>query len=111
MMVQPNSGGKILTWTECGNILGQSLKSSALTGGFAVLNAGIGMVQTKAIALILGRAGVGLFGICGLINDLTRSVAGMRVKTATAWDRYAVPRCDYGGMKLQKWCCSGNLLT
>jgi len=61
---------------------GQILKSSALIGGSSVLNIGLGMVRTKAIALILGRAGVGLFGVYGLVNDLTRSIAGMGVNTS-----------------------------
>jgi len=58
---------------------GQILKSTALIGGSSILNIGLGMVRTKAIALILGGAGVGLFSLYGYINDLTRSVAGMGV--------------------------------
>jgi PST family polysaccharide transporter len=58
------------------------LKSSALIGGSSIFNIGLGMVRTKAIALILGRSGVGLFGIYGSINDLTRSIAGMGVNSS-----------------------------
>jgi antigen flippase len=58
---------------------GQILKSSALTGGSSILNVGLGMVRTKAVALILGPAGIGLFGLYGSIYDLTRSVAGLGI--------------------------------
>jgi len=61
---------------------GQILKSSALIGGSSILNSGLGAVRNKAIAVILGQAGVGLFGIYGLINDLTRSIAGMGVNSS-----------------------------
>ena len=61
---------------------GQILKSSVLIGGSSVFNIGFGMVRTKAIALILGQSGVGLFGIYGSINDLTRSIAGMGVNSS-----------------------------
>jgi PST family polysaccharide transporter len=61
---------------------GQILKSSALIGGSSVFNIGLGMLRTKAIALILGRSGVGLFGIYGTINDLTRSIVGLGVNSS-----------------------------
>ena len=64
------------------NSYGQILKSSALIGGSSVLNIGLGMVRTKAIALILGGAGVGLFGLYGYVNDLTRSIAGMGINSS-----------------------------
>ena len=40
------------------------------------------IVRNKAMAMILGQAGVGLFGIYGLVNDLTRSIAGMGVNSS-----------------------------
>lgn len=58
------------------------MKSSALIGGSSIFNIGFGVVRTKAIALILGQSGVGLFGIYGSINDLTRSIAGMGVNSS-----------------------------
>jgi PST family polysaccharide transporter len=61
---------------------GQILKSSALIGGSSILNSGLGAVRNKAIAIILGQTGVGLFSIYGLINDLTRSIAGMGVNNS-----------------------------
>jgi len=61
---------------------GQILKSSALIGGSSILNIGFGMVRTKAIALILGGPGVGLFSLYGYVNDLTRNIAGMGVNSS-----------------------------
>ena len=61
---------------------GQILKSSALIGGSAVLNIAIGIVRTKAMAVLLGPAGVGLMGLYGSIADLTRSIAGMGINSS-----------------------------
>ncbi len=61
---------------------GQILKSSALIGGSSILNIGFGMVRTKAIALILGGPGVGLFSLYGYVNDLTRGIAGMGINSS-----------------------------
>jgi enterobacterial common antigen flippase len=58
------------------------LKSSALIGGSSILNIGLGMVRTKAIALILGGPGVGLFSLYGYVNDLTRGIAGMGINSS-----------------------------
>ena len=41
---------------------GQILKSSAWIGGSSVLTIGIGVVRTKAMAVMLGPAGFGLMG-------------------------------------------------
>jgi enterobacterial common antigen flippase len=51
------------------------LKSSALIGGSSLINVGLGALRTKAIALMLGPAGIGLLGAFGLILDLARSVS------------------------------------
>lgn len=51
------------------------LKSSALIGGSSLLNIGIGIVRTKAMALLLGPTGYGLMGAYLLLIDLLRSVA------------------------------------
>jgi enterobacterial common antigen flippase len=61
---------------------GQILKSSALTGGSSILIVAFGIVRTKALALILGPAGVGLFGLYGSIYDLARTVAGLGINTS-----------------------------
>jgi O-antigen/teichoic acid export membrane protein len=61
---------------------GQILKSSVLIGGSSVLNIGIGIVRTKAMALLLGPAGFGLMGLYGSIADLAVSIAGMGVNSS-----------------------------
>lgn len=61
---------------------GQILKSSALIGGSTVLNIAIGIVRTKAMAVLLGPTGVGLMGLYASIADLTRNVAGMGINSS-----------------------------
>jgi enterobacterial common antigen flippase len=61
---------------------GQILKSSALIGGSSVLNIVIGMVRTKVMAVLLGPAGVGLFGLYGSVVNLAQSVASMGVNSS-----------------------------
>jgi PST family polysaccharide transporter len=61
---------------------GQILKSTALVGGSQVLNIAIGIVRTKAVAMLLGPAGFGLFGLYGSIASLTQSIAGMGVNSS-----------------------------
>jgi PST family polysaccharide transporter len=60
----------------------QILKSSVLIGGSSVLNIGIGIVRTKAMAVLLGPAGFGLMGLYGSIADLAVSIAGMGVNSS-----------------------------
>lgn len=61
---------------------GQILKSSALVGGSSAVNIALGIVRTKAMALLLGPAGFGLFGLYGSIANLTQSIAGMGVNSS-----------------------------
>jgi enterobacterial common antigen flippase len=61
---------------------GQILKSSALIGGSSVVNIAIGIVRTKAMAILLGPAGFGLFGLYGSVANLTQSVAGMGISSS-----------------------------
>ncbi len=61
---------------------GQILKSSALIGGSSVLNIAIRIVRTKAMAVLLGPAGFGLFGLYGSIAELTQSIAGMGINSS-----------------------------
>ena len=58
---------------------GQILKSSALIGGSSVVNIAVSVVRAKAMALLLGPAGVGLVGLFSSILDLTHSIAGMGI--------------------------------
>ena len=58
---------------------GEILKSSALIGGSSLLVIAIGMVRTKAMAIILGPAGFGLMALYGSIVDFALSVASLGV--------------------------------
>ena len=64
------------------NSYGQILKSSALIGGSSALNIALGILRTKAMALLLGPAGVGLLGLYGAISDLARTIAGMGINNS-----------------------------
>ena len=62
--------------------MGRFFKSSVLIGGSTVLGIGIGIVRTKAMAVLLGPAGFGLMGLYGSIADLVVSIAGMGVNSS-----------------------------
>ena len=64
------------------NTYGQILKSSALIGGSSAFNIALGIARTKAWALLLGPAGLGIMGIYSSILDLARTVAGMGVSSS-----------------------------
>ena len=57
----------------------QILKSSALIGGASIINIVVSVVRSKAMALLIGPAGVGLVGLYSSILNLTHSVAGMGI--------------------------------
>src|SRR5208282_5653683 len=57
----------------------QILKSSALIGGSSVLRIAVGIVRTKALALMLGPVGVGLLGLYDSIATLAQTIAGMGI--------------------------------
>ena len=61
---------------------GQILKSSAIIGGSSILNIAIGIVRTKAMAILLGPSGVGLLGLYASITDLMINAAGMGVNNS-----------------------------
>ena len=61
---------------------GQILKSSAWIGGSSVLALGVGIVRTKAMAIMLGPSGFGLMGLYGSIIDLSVAAAGMGIGNA-----------------------------
>ncbi len=61
---------------------GQILRSSVLVGGSSVLNILIGIVRTKAMAMLLGPAGFGLAGLYGSVSDLTQNIAGMGINSS-----------------------------
>jgi PST family polysaccharide transporter len=61
---------------------GQILKSSALVGGSSVLNIAMGIVRTKALAVLLGPAGFGLLSLYGSIVPITQTLAGMGINSS-----------------------------
>jgi PST family polysaccharide transporter len=58
------------------------LRSSALIGGASVVTLVIGIVRTKAVAMLLGPAGFGLMGVYMALADLVRAVAGMGISNS-----------------------------
>jgi PST family polysaccharide transporter len=58
------------------------LRSSALIGGSSLISIAIGVFRTKAMAILLGPAGIGLMGSYILIVDLLRSIAQMGVNAS-----------------------------
>ena len=61
---------------------GHILKSSAVIGGSSVVNISIGIIRTKAMAMLLGPAGFGLFGLYGSVINLTQMIGGMGVNSS-----------------------------
>lgn len=64
------------------NSYGDILKSSVLVGGSQFLNIGIGIVRTKAMAVLLGPSGFGLFGLYNSVTELTQAIAGLGVNSS-----------------------------
>lgn len=58
---------------------GQIFKSSAMIGGASMVNIAIGIIRTKAMALLLGPAGVGLMGLFQSTVDVAFSVVSMGI--------------------------------
>jgi antigen flippase len=67
---------------EAKETYGQILKSSALVGGSSVLNIAIGIIRTKLMAIFLGPAGFGLFGLYGSIGTFTQTLSGMGINSS-----------------------------
>lgn len=64
------------------NTYGQILKSSALIGSSSAIGLGFGIIRTKAMAVILGPAGVGLIGNFSSIIELVRTFAGLGISNS-----------------------------
>src|SRR5260370_13673465 len=65
-----------------GERYGQMLKSAVLIGGSSALNVALGIIRSKAMALLLGPAGFGLMGLYMSISNLAQSIAGMGVNSS-----------------------------
>ena len=61
---------------------GEILRSSAIVGGSQVLNVAVGMIRTKAMAMMLGPAGFGLFGLYTAVSSLAQTIAGMGINSS-----------------------------
>ena len=61
---------------------GQILRSTALVGGGAVVVVALGIVRTKAMAVLIGPSGMGLFSLFSSVADLARNVFGMGVSSS-----------------------------
>ena len=60
----------------------QILSSTALIGGSSVASVLFSVIRTKAMALLLGPAGVGLMGVYGSIADVAQSLSGMGIQSS-----------------------------
>jgi len=69
---------------------GEILRSSALIGGSSALNMVFGILRTKAMALLLGPAGVGLLGLYIAI-PISSEISPAWELTAAAFGRSPKP--------------------
>jgi PST family polysaccharide transporter len=60
----------------------QILSSSALIGGSSFINILAGILRTKAVAVFLGPAGIGLMGLFGSMTGLVGAFTGMGITTS-----------------------------
>ncbi|HVV70437.1 MAG TPA: oligosaccharide flippase family protein, partial [Verrucomicrobiae bacterium] len=58
------------------------MKSSALIGASSMINIALGIIRTKAMAVLLGPSGIGLVGLYGSITDLVRTLAGLGINSS-----------------------------
>jgi enterobacterial common antigen flippase len=58
------------------------VRSSAIIGGASVVTIAVGIVRTKATAVLLGPAGLGLMGAYLLIIDLSKSIAQFGINSS-----------------------------
>jgi PST family polysaccharide transporter len=64
------------------NSYGQIVKSSAVIGGSSMIKIGLGIIRNKALALLLGPAGIGLMGVYESLANLTQTVGGFGINTS-----------------------------
>lgn len=81
-VTESESTGEIVSSEFKAKTYGQILKSSLLIGGSSTLNIAIGLVRTKAMAIILGPSGFGLLGMYNSISELACSLSGMGINSS-----------------------------
>lgn len=64
------------------NSYGQILKSTTIVGGSQVINILLGIIRTKALAVLLGPAGVGLMGIYAAVTNTIGAVSTMGIASS-----------------------------
>ncbi|WEX91225.1 O-antigen translocase [Sinorhizobium garamanticum] len=60
----------------------QILKSTALIGGSSVVTVLFSIIRNKAMALLLGPAGIGLIGLYSSIADIASALAGLGIQAS-----------------------------
>lgn len=61
---------------------GDILKSTSLMGASSLINFAMSVLRLKVLAVLLGPAGIGLFGLYSVILDLSASVVGLGVQSS-----------------------------
>jgi len=61
---------------------GELLKSATLIGGSSALSVVFGIFRAKAIALLIGKTGIGMLSLYGSLLDFTLSIVGMGVNSS-----------------------------
>ncbi|ODT82140.1 MAG: hypothetical protein ABS76_09755 [Pelagibacterium sp. SCN 64-44] len=61
---------------------GEILKSTSLIGASSVINIAMSILRLKVLAIFLGPAGIGLFGLYNVISDLTANLVGLGVQSS-----------------------------
>ena len=78
----PSSNAEEPPVAEQGGSFRGILKSSALIGASSVINVAVGALRTKALAVLLGPAGIGLLGAFTMILDLARNFAELGITSS-----------------------------
>lgn len=61
---------------------GEILKSTSVIGASSVISIALSIVRLKILAILLGPAGIGLFGLYNVITDLTANLVGLGVQSS-----------------------------
>jgi antigen flippase len=65
-----------------GSSYAQIFKSTAVIGGSSIITIVVGIIRTKAVAVLVGPLGVGLLGLYSSLFDLAQSIAGMGINSS-----------------------------
>lgn len=65
---------------------GEVLRSSSIMGGAQAINYLVGVLRTKAVAVLLGPAGVGLVGAYVAITTMVGTIAGLGINSSGVRD-------------------------